>query len=478
MKIKTDQFVEIAKREIKNDYSRQFLALFPVVIAQLRAKAMATFQDPEAATNYSRAIRKESITRLPELLVEFERNALKNGAKVMWARNAKEANDQIVAIAKARNITYVTKGKSMVTEEIGLNDALSDNGIEPYETDLGEFIAQQLKRPPFHIVGPAINIPVEDVCDLFLRKANMKKATTDPIELGYAARLFLRDKFHRVEIGITGVNIAVAETGTIINVENEGNIRFNKASPRTQISIMSIEKVVPTMTDAMHVLRLLSRNCTGQKIGTYVTMDSGPKRNNEIDGPDELFIIIVDNGRSEFYSDTQTREALRCIRCGTCLNICPVYTKIGGYSYGWVYSGPMGQILNPLLLGFDKTQDLYRACTLCGACREVCPGGIDHPLMLLYYRSKEVESKNRSKRKSRSLIERCFFNLWILAVQYRPLWNLAVKCFRPFINRYSSNGVINHMGPFFEGWFNERDFPIIAKKTFHERWRNMKKVAH
>ena len=474
MQIKTDQFDDIAQVEIRNEYARAFLGMLPPYIAAQRKAVMGSFPDPDAAVACGRAIRAEVVARLPELLEEFERNVVAQGATVLWARNAAEANEMVLSIAKERNIDFLTKGKSMVTEEIGLNDALMQGGIDTYETDLGEFIAQQLERPPFHIVGPAINVPVEEVCDLFMRKAEMKEPTIDPVELGYAARLFLRDKFHHIEMGITGVNMAVAETGTIINVENEGNIRLNKSSPKTQVSIMTIEKVVPTMTDAMHLLRLLCRNCTGQAISAYVSFDNGPKKSDEIDGPEELFIIIVDNGRAEIYADPMARQALRCIRCGGCLNICPVYSKIGGYPYGWAYSGPMGQVLNPLLLGLDRTQDLYRACTLCGACRDACPAGIDHPSMFLYYRSRDVGGDPDLHGKKRPWREGRFFDLWTWAVTHGWLWNLGVTCARPMVNKNARGGVIRNMGRFFKGWFRERDLPAMANKTFHERWREIK----
>jgi L-lactate dehydrogenase complex protein LldF len=474
MKIKTEQFTEVARREMADLTSRAFLQLLPPVIAAMRKAGMATFPDPDEANEYSRAIRAEAVERLPELLEEFEANATARGAKVIWARNAKEANDFILNIAQTRGITYVTKGKSMVSEELGTNDVLIKNGIEAFETDLGEFIAQQLHRPPFHIVGPAVNISVQEVCDLFMEKAGMEEPTTDPVELGYAARLYLRDKFHHLEMGITGVNMAVAETGSIINVENEGNIRLTKSSPRIQVSVMSIEKVVPTMHDAMHVLRLLCRNCTGQSISSYVSIDTGPKKDDEIDGPEELYIVIVDNGRSDIYGDVKAREALRCIRCGACLNHCPVYGTIGGYPYGWAYSGPMGQVLNPLLLGLQRTQDLYRACTLCGACKEVCPAGIDHPSMFLYYRSKDVQGDGELKGKKRDWKEVFIFKLFTLASTLPWLWNMGVRLIRPFYNRNAENDVVSHISGPFEGWFRARNLPALPSKTFHERWKNIK----
>jgi len=475
MEIKTEQFTEAVKRELQNARSRAFLKLMPPVLHMKRDISLATFPDIPAAQAYGAAIREEAMERLPELLEEFEKNALANGAKVFWARDAGEANAYITNLAKERGVKYVTKGKSMVTEETGLNEVLSKNGVEAWETDLGEFIAQQLHRPPFHIVGPAINVPVEEVCDLFMKKANMKEPTLDPVKLGYAARLFLRDKFHHVQMGITGINMAVAETGTIINVENEGNIRFTKASPPTQVSVMSLEKVVPTMYDALHLIRLLCRNCTGQKLSAYVSMDSRPKKKDEMDGPEELFIVIVDNGRTKIYQDLKARDVLRCIRCAACLNICPVYRQIGGYAYGWVYSGPMGQVLNPVLLGLDRTQDLYRASTLCGSCKSVCPVGIDHPSLFLYYRAKDVLGDPYFKGKKRPWTEERIFKGWSWAVNRSWRWNLGIRMVRPYINKKATGGVIRKLTRSFDGWFRSRDLPPLAEKTFHERWNEINK---
>lgn len=474
MEVQTEKFKELVVRELQNTRSRSFLKAMPPVLNMKRNAGLSTFPDIEAAQAYGAAIRQEAIARLPELLEEFEKNALANGAQVFWARDGKEANEYILKLAKERNIKYVTKGKSMVTEETGLNELLKKNDIEPWETDLGEFIAQQLNLPPFHIVGPAINVPVEEVRDIFMAKANLQEPTLDPVELGYAARLFLRDKFHHVQMGITGINMAVAETGTIINVENEGNIRFTKASPKTQVSVMSIEKVVPTMKDALHLIRLLCRNCTGQKLTAYVSMDSGPKKKDEIDGPEEFFIVIVDNGRTKIYQDLIARQALRCIRCAACLNICPVYGQIGGYAYGWAYSGPMGQILNPLLLGLERTQDLYRATTLCGACKSVCPAGIDHPHLFLYYRHKDVTGDTYFQRKKRPPSEGRFFKSWAWAVKHPSLWNLGIKMVRPFINKNAQEGIIRHIKGTFADWFRKRDLPMMSWTPFRERWKNLK----
>ena len=476
MEIKTERFSELAREGLKNAHAHAFLKLRANFVRMRRETALSTFPDASAAQAYGAAIRREAIARLPELLEEFEKNALANGARVFWARDAKEANEYIVHLAKEKGIEYVTKGKSMVTEELGLNEVLEKNGVKVWETDLGEFIIQLLHLPPFHIVGPAINVPVEKVRDVFIEKINLKEPTLDPVQLGYAARLFLRDKFHRVRMGITGVNIAVAETGTLINVENEGNIRFSKSSPRTQVSVMSLEKVVPTLEDALHLVRLLCRNCTGQKLSVYVSMDNSPKKGDEIDGPEELIIVIVDNGRSKIYQDKIAREAMRCIRCGACLNSCPVYREIGGYPYGWAYSGPMGQILNPLLLGLERTQDLYRATTLCGACKGVCPAGIDHPSLFLQYRAKDVLGEGTFRAKKRPCMERSFFRVWTWAVTRSWLWNWAVRIVRPFINKDAHEGLLSKVRGPFEGWFRSRDLPAMAEKTFHDRWKERQKT--
>lgn len=454
---------------MKNELSRGFLLMLSLGAPIMRQIGMSSFPDPDGAEAYGRAIRAEVMERLPELLEEFEKNAEAAGAKIIWAKDANDANAALLRIAKERNISYVTKGKSMVTEEIGLNEHLIENGVEVFETDLGEVITQMLGRPPFHIVGPALNVPVKEISDIFLKKGIIREQTENPVELGRAAREFLRKKFRHLEMGIVGVNMAVAETGTIINVENEGNIRMNKSSPKTLVAIMSIEKVVPTMADAMHMTRILSRNCTGQKLTGYVSMDTGPKKQDEIDGPEELFIVIVDNGRSEIYRDIKVREILKCIRCGACLNTCPVYSKIGGYPYGFSYSGPMGQIINPMLLGIENTGDLYRACTLCGACRSICPAGIDHPSLLLEYRARQAGQGNMSVLDSMAATVTSF------AMSSGTLWSLGAKCARPILNSFAKDGYINDLPFGAKGWFICRDLRAMPQKTFREMWKQLEK---
>ncbi len=458
-------FMETARKEMANPLSQAFLSVLPPGFDIMKQISMSSFPEPAAAVELSRAIRRETVARLPELLEEFETKALAGGARVFWATDAAAANEYILNLCRKKGATFITKGKSMITEETGLNSALADGGIEAFETDLGEFITQQMGRPPFHIVGPAINIPAAEISEVFLEKGIIREPTNDAVALGKAVRAYLRDRFKSVKVGIAGVNMAVASNGAIINVENEGNIRLTKSSPETLVAVMSLEKVVPVMNDALHILRILCRHCVGQKISGYVTIDTGPARENETDGPEELHIIILDNGRSKIYRDTLTRQALKCIRCGACLNICPVYSKIGGYPYGFAYSGPMGQMLNPLLLGFEQTKDLFSACTLCGACRDACPAGIDHPGLFLYYRSLIAENAGQK--------EKTLYASAAAAMQSSLAWALGIKTARAFLNRNARDGYVRSIDGKAAGWFSCRDLPKIADKTFHELWKDL-----
>lgn len=469
MRINTENFIKTAEKELGNPTSRTFLSFFLPVLSAVREVGLQTFQDPLNAIEKGRVIRRESVTRLAELLEEFEKNAVENGAKVFWAKDADAANNYVVNLINENNVPYVTKGKSMITEEIGLNNAIQANGTDVYETDLGEFIIQLLERPPFHIIGPAINIPPEEIRDIFTEKAGLKESTTDPVELGYAARVFLREKFHKMKLGITGVNMAIAETGSILNVENEGNIRMNKSSPDIQVSIMSLEKVVPTLDDALHMTRILCRNGTGQKLTGYVTIDSGPKKENETDGPSELHIIILDNGRSDIYENLKTRDVLQCIRCGACINSCPVFRQIGGYPYGWAYTGPIGKLLNPLFLGLDKTKDLFGACTLCKACKEVCPAGIDHPEMMLYFRQMDAEKDPFLNGTGAGLKEKMIAKAAALAAKHTSLWDLAAGVAGKRINAITGKG---KEGTPLDGWLKHRDFPEMPQESFKKRFKN------
>lgn len=358
----------------------------------------------------------------------------------------------------------------MMTEEIGLNQALERAGITPVETDLGEYIIQLAHEPPSHIIAPAIHKSKRQIAELFAEKLGIPP-TDDIQELTAAARQTLREKFFGAGMGITGVNFAVAETGTIVLVENEGNIRFSTSLPPIHVAIMGIEKVIPRFADLAVFMRLLPRSATGQKMSAYVSFITGPRRHNEPDGPDALHVVIVDNGRSAMLGDPELRRALYCIHCGACLNVCPVYRKIGGHAYGWVYSGPIGAIVTPQLLGLDRAGQLPFASTLCGACRDVCPVRIDFPKLLLALR--HHAHRHRSRRRGLdSWRERLAMALWAFTMKSERRYRLAAALARRLQRRLVSNGLIRK-APFypFSEWTKYRDLPALAPRSFRAQWK-------
>lgn len=438
-------FRKIAKEALEDQDAQRLLKILPFAFKALREAALSELPDPKGSLKKAAEIRANALEALPELLETFERNAKANGTSVHWAKDAKEARRIVLGLVKPSNSKTVLKSKSMLTEEIGLREFLEAEGFETLETDLGEFVCQKLGLPPFHIVGPAINVPVERVSALFLEMGFLKEAVNDPVALGAAARGFFRQKFSEIKVGITGVNFAVAQTGSILGVENEGNIRFLKSVPKVQVSLMGIEKIVPTVEEALSVLRLLPPSCTGQRMSAYVTIDSGPRRSGEPDGPEELHVVIVDNGRSNIYKDPKTRPALACIRCGACLNVCPVYAQVGGYPYGFAYSGPMGLVWTPMLVGLRAAGELLRACSLCGACTEVCPAGIDLPGIILELRKKLARQRLIS-------LEEIAYDVAGFGLSGGMRESLGVKILRPF---YNSLG-------------RRLDLPLLAPKRFRE----------
>lgn len=351
------------------------------------AETRAEFPPFDTERDTARRIKEDAINRLDELLVELKSRLEANGCKVFLAADAEEARNYIVQLAQDRGVTKVVKGKSMTTEEIALNPALSAVGIEPVETDLGEYIVQLRHETPSHIITPAIHLSREDIGRLFAEKLGIDY-TPEPEKLTAAARERLRSIFLSAEMGVTGVNFAIAETGTLVLVENEGNGRFSSTLPDTLVTVMGIEKVIPKLTDLSHFLEVLARTATGQKLTCYTNFINGPRRNNDLDGPREVHIVMLDNGRSKMLADPVLREALYCLRCGACLNVCPVYRRIGGHAYGVPYSGPIGSIVSPNLFG-SAAAHLPFASTLCGACRDICPVKIDIPRILLHMRWKE-----------------------------------------------------------------------------------------
>ena len=363
----------------------------------LMAKRAAQFPDPEALEaqrGLAEHIRKYSLSRLPDLLEQLERNLTANGIQVHWAENGEQANAIIVGFALKHSAKLMVKGKSMVSEETELNHAMEAAGIEALESDMGEYIVQLDGEKPSHIIMPAIHKTKQQIARLFAEKVPGASYTESVDELIGIGRAVLREKYMVAEIGLSGVNFAVAETGTLCLVENEGNGRMCTTVPDVHIAITGIEKVVEKLEHVPPLLGLLTRSATGQAITTYFNMISGPRKPGEKDGPQEVHLVLLDNGRTQAYADEQMRATLQCIRCGACMNHCPVYTRIGGHAYGTTYPGPIGKIISPHLLGLDATADLATASSLCGACGEVCPVRIPIPQPLVRLRTEANRNPN------------------------------------------------------------------------------------
>ena len=412
----------------------------------------------------------ENLDYYLELLAE---NVEKAGGHVFFAQDAKAASDYVVSVANSRGVEMVVKSKSMLSEEMGLNERLESEGIEPVETDLGEYIVQLAGDTPFHIIAPAIHKSREQVSELFAEKLGTGKIE-DIEELTREARRQLREKFLAAGMGISGANFLVAESGTVTLVTNEGNGRMCTSMPKVHVAISGMEKVVPSLEDLGLFLRLLIRSATGQMLSSYVTTVTGPRRSEEEDGPEEFHLVIVDNGRSRMLADEHLREALLCLRCGACLNACPVYRKVGGHAYGWVYPGPIGAIVSPMLTGLSDGKDLPYASTLCGACKEACPVRIDIPRMLLYLRKELTQGENYPSERAVDGAERIAMKGWRASVSTGGAMQAANWVGRLGQSLMSgAPGSSELPGPL-SGWSDHRDVPEL-KEPFRSRWRRLSK---
>jgi len=418
------------------------------------AQGKQRYADLELARERANHLKWKSIEQLEQYLLQFESNFSANGGRVIWAQDAGEAIKEILGIFKKVNGRSVVKSKSMVTEEIHLNDALEKNGIEVVETDLGEFIQQLDGEPPYHIVTPAMHKSKEDVAKLFHEKLKTPPDLS-PQELTAVARKLLRHKYVQAEVGITGANFLVADTGSVAITENEGNARLSTAFPRIHIVIAGIEKVIPSVNDLELFWPLLATHGTGQHLTVYNTLLSGPKRSNEADGPEEMYVILLDNGRTQVLEDTEHRQSLYCIRCGACLNACPVYKNIGGHSYGTTYSGPIGSVITPHLKGMEAFRHLSQASSLCGNCTAVCPVKIDLHELLLVNRRQAVDQGLDTKAEQR------LWMYWKKAMLSRRLTDLAGGKVKNYLLQYL----------FKQAWGNRRHLPTVAPKSFNKMWR-------
>ncbi len=433
-----------------------------------RLTAASATADWEELRDRGRSIKMHVIENLDYYLELLVRNVERAGGHVFFAEDAQAASNYVVSVAADRGIDLVIKSKSMLSEEMGLNERLESEGIEPVETDLGEYIVQLAGDTPFHIIAPAIHKSREEVSDLFAERLGTPRY--DDIEdLTREARTQLRQKFITAGMGISGANFLVAETGTVTLVTNEGNGRMVTSMPKVHVAIAGMEKVVPSMEDLGLFLRLLIRSATGQMLSSYVTTVTGPRAEHEVDGPEEFHLVIVDNGRSRILADESLRESLLCLRCGACLNACPVYRKVGGHAYGWVYPGPIGAVVSPMLTGLSDAKDLPYASTLCGACKEACPVRIDLPRMLLYLRKELTEGENYPEHKSSDARERLAMKGWKALVSsdtaMRAL-NLIGRVGSSLASRQTS--ISRLPGPL-SGWTDHREFPKPSR-PFRSRW--------
>ena len=435
-------------------------------LAERRDLAIAAV-DNERFRDEARAVRETAIRRLPELLEELEQNLTTNGCTVHWAKDADEATRIVCEIADRRDVRCVVKSKSMVTEEIGLNEALEGAGMEVVETDLGEYIIQLAGEPPSHILAPVIHKRAEDISELFQRELGMPP-TTDPADMCAAARRELRGKFLSADMGVSGCNFAIAESGTICIITNEGNGRMVTSMPRVYVAIAGIEKIVARVEDAVLLWQAASRNATGQNVSVYFAMSSGPRGPNHPDGPEEMHVVLLDNGRSRVL-ERGYGDALLCIRCGACIDVCPVYREIGGHAYGDTpYSGPIGAVLSPLLADdISSHRELPYASSLCGACGDVCPVKIDLPRLLLDLRSDLVESG--SSPSSERAAMRAYAHTMQRPRRYAVLSRIARWATR--LLPRSKDGDISALPPPFNAWTRTRSFPAFAARKFRDRWR-------
>lgn len=415
------------------------------------------FNDVHLARERAKNIKWRAIEKLDEHLEQFEANLTKRGGKVIWAEDSRQAIEEVLKICKAKNCKTIVKSKSMVTEEIHLNDHLEEHGIESVETDLGEYIQQLDGEPPYHIVTPAMHKSREDIAKLFADKLHVAPNLSAE-QLTLVARDKLRDKYVQAEIGITGANFILADIGGVAVSENEGNARLSNAFPKTHIVITGIEKVIPSMNDLALFWPLLATYGTGQWITSYNTIISGPRQAGEPDGPDEMYVILLDNGRTNIIANERTRESLYCIRCGACLNACPVYKNIGGHAYETTYSGPIGAVITPQLKGLGEWKHLSYASSLCGNCTEVCAVKINLHEILLENRHDAVANGDAAWG------EKVAWKVWKQASLHRNMMNMG--------NQKIKNWMVNKV---FKGWTTNRADLNFAGKTFNQMWQEKKR---
>lgn len=450
------------KKALDDDALQKALAMAEGGFQKKRQEAADRLPEFDALRDAAKALKDHTLEHLDLYLEAFEHKATEQGAVVHWARDDAEARAIILKLCKEAGARSVTKSKSMVTEEIGLNEALETAGIEPVETDLGEHIIQLAGQKPSHILAPAVHMTKDQVSDLFAEHHGRPRVE-EPEALLSQARDHLRKKYFEADVGITGANFLISETGSIVLVTNEGNAELTQGLPRTHIALTGIEKVVPTLDDAFLMLRLLARSGTGQDFSSYTTLLTGPKRSGDQDGPDAFHIVLLDNGRSAMLG-TAFQDMLRCIRCGACMNHCPVYLTAGGHAYGWVYPGPMGAVLTPSFIGIEEGRHLPNASTFCGRCEQVCPMRIPLPKMMRHWREDQFQKKLTPPTARYGLA------IWAFFVKRPRLYHLATRIAMAVLGLFGrAKGKFRWL-PLAAGWTGSRDMPAPAGTTFQTAW--------
>jgi L-lactate dehydrogenase complex protein LldF len=458
-------FPDAARGELRNVQLRTNLRAATDTIRAKRARVVAELPDWEDLRDAGRAIKEDALAQLGAYLEQFEDAVSAAGGQVHWARDAVEANAVVVDVARRHDVTDVVKVKSLTTDEIGLNEALAQAGITALETDFAELILQLDGDWPSHILVPAIHRNRREIRDLFARTIAPGITSDDPRDLAEASRRYLRERFLAARMGVSGANFGVAETGTVCIVESEGNGRMCTTLPPVLVSILGIEKLIPRFADLGAMLQLLPRSATGERMNPYTSLWTGVSNG---DGPEEFHVVLLDNGRTNVLADRVGRQALHCIRCSACLNVCPVYSRTGGHAYGSVYPGPIGAILTPQLRGIENASSLPFASTLCGACYEVCPVKIDIPKVLVHLREQAVAAKpNRPERVAFGSAAWAFATPRHLARAQRLGSRLAAPLVR--------GGVIRKLPRPFDAWSRSRDLRAPARQSFHAWWRRARR---
>ena len=463
----TPQFKDNAHHALHDAQLQKALGNVRNNFVERRAQAAARLPEFEQLRDSARDIKNHVLAHLDLYLERYEAKVTASGGHVHFARTSQEACETILEICKSHGAKTVTKGKSMVSEEIGLNAALEAAGLQAIETDLGEYIIQLRGESPSHIIAPAVHLNKEQVEEDFRRVHThlpRERDLTEPETLLSEARAILRQKFLSADIGITGANFLVAETGSSIIVTNEGNGDLTQILPRVHIVVASLEKIVPTLDDAAQIMRVLARSATGQDMTVYSTISTGPRRAGDVDGPEHYHVVLVDNGRSNMLG-SDFEDMLRCIRCGACMNHCPVYHAVGGHAYGWVYPGPMGAVLTPSLIGVEQGGHLPNASTFCGRCESVCPVRIPLPKMMRHWREREFE------RHLNPALQRYGLQLWAFIARHPLIYRLLCAFGMPMLAWFGRKRGRFSSLPLAKGWTTYRDMPAPQGNTFQEQWR-------